>query len=130
MTFFGLKQDQDLENQAAHPPPIILRSTPQDSKQQIYHASTVWHSSMTSKEMFRVGFRCFQDLCISSLQLKRKSFETSHSRSLLLGVQRTGLMDPSLPSPFISLACSSTMLLSGEITRTLAFADVCDMLNT
>ena len=127
MTFFGLKQDQDLENQAAHPPPIILRSTPRDSKQQIYHVSTVWHSSMTSKEMFRVGFRCFQDLCISSLQLKRKSFETSHSRSLLLGVQRTGLIGP---SPFISLAYSSTMLLSGEITRTLAFADVCDMLNT
>ena len=127
MTLFGLKQDQDLENQAAHPPPIILRSTPRDSKQQIYHASTVWHSSMTSKEMFRVGFRCFQDLCISSLQLKQKSFETSHSRSLLLGVQRTGLIGP---SPFISLACSSTMLLSGEITRTLAFADVCAMPNT
>ena len=127
MTFFGLKQDQDLENQAAHPPPIILRSTPWDSKQQIYHVSTVWHSSMTSKEMFRVGFRCFQDLCISSLQLKRKSFETSHSRSLLLGVQRTGLMGP---RPFISLACSSTMLLSGEITRTLALEDVCAMLNT
>ena len=127
MTFFGLKQDQDLENQAAHPPPIILRSTPRDSKQQIYHASTVWHSSMTSKEMFRVGFRCFQDLCISSLQLKRKSFETSHSRSLLLGVQRTGLIGP---SPFISLACSSKMLLSGEITSTLAFADVCAMPNT
>ena len=127
MTFFGLKQDQDLENQAAHPPPIILRSTPRDSKQQIYHASTVWHSSMTSKEMFRVGFRCFQDLCISSLQLKRKSFETSHSRSLLLGVQRTGLIGP---SPFISLACSSTMLLSEEITSTLAFADVCAMPNT
>ena len=127
MTFFGLEQDQDLENQAAHPPPIILRSTPRDSKQQIYHASTVWHSSMTSKEMFRMGFRCFQDLCISSLQLKRKSFETSHSRSLLLGVQRTGLIGP---SPFISLACSSTMLLSGEITSTLAFADVCAMPNT
>ena len=127
MTFFGLKQDQYLENQAAHPPLIILRSTPRNSKQQIYHLSTVWYSSMTSTEMFRAGFRCFQDLCISSLQLKRESFEPSHSRSLLLGVQRTGPMGP---RPFISLTCSSTMLLSGEITKTLALEDVCAMLNT